>query len=301
MLSVQQIEERLNYITGTDAAIICGESKYCTPYQLWEYKTRRSVAPDISDKPAVKAGNMLEGAVRDWLSQELGKEIIESNDLIIHESYPWMAGNIDGRIKGDSSIVEIKTTQSDREWGESGTNIIPRNYLLQVIHYMAVTNARSCYVAVLIRGVDFRWYCIERDMELEKWLIEQEKAFWDCVKADVPPEMRNEADVVLSFSKHSSRYSLQADWDIIDSIAQYKRNKETLKQIEDMQEILKEKICFFMQDVSMLTGTNGELLCSWIKPKDTTRIDLKMLQLKYPDVYKQCLKTTDSSRRFSVK
>ena len=97
MLSVQQIEERLNYITGTDAAIICGESKYCTPYQLWEYKTRRSVAPDISDKPAVKAGNMLEGAVRDWLSQELGKEIIESNDLIIRPGF-CLAGGAHGNL-----------------------------------------------------------------------------------------------------------------------------------------------------------------------------------------------------------
>jgi len=191
MLSDENKAARLDLITGSDAAIICGLSPFCTPYQLWLYKTKREVEPDISDKPAVKAGNMLEGAVRDWLAFVIKTPIHVSNKMYIHAECSWMAGNIDGFIAEDSireeAIVEIKTTSSTEGWGDSGTSIIPRNYLLQVAHYMAVCNAQRCYVAVLIRGIDFRHYCIERDEQLEAILIQKEKEFWSCVQLDIPP------------------------------------------------------------------------------------------------------------------
>lgn len=191
MLSEEMKLARLSYITGSDAAIICGLSPYTTPYELWEQKTRRSVSEDISHKPAVKAGIMLEPAIRDWLAQELQVPIRTITKLIVHDDLPWMAGNIDGHIVKDSmregAIVEIKTTSSPEGWGDVGSNIIPRNYLLQVVHYMAVCNADRCYVAVLIRGVDFRHYLLERDLVLEEMLIQKEKEFWSCVQLDIPP------------------------------------------------------------------------------------------------------------------
>ena len=192
MLTDDQKEQRLSYVTGSDASIICGLSPYTTPYELWEQKTRRAVAPDISHKPAVKAGIMLEGAIRDWLGEELGKEIYD-DPMIISEEHPFMAANIDGHVNeatsenGEYEIVEIKTTSSPEGWGDVGSNIIPRNYLLQVVHYMAVCNAYRCYVAVLIRGVDFRHYVLERDFVLEEMLIQKEKQFWSCVQLDIPP------------------------------------------------------------------------------------------------------------------
>jgi putative phage-type endonuclease len=187
MLTDDQKEQRLSYVTGSDASIICGLSPYTTPYELWEQKTRRAVVEDISHKPAVKAGIMLEGAIRDWLGQEINKDILERGDIIIHPKLAWMAGNIDGKVYKENSIVEIKTTSSPEGWGDVGSNIIPRNYLLQVVHYMAVCNADRCYVAVLIRGVDFRHYILERDLVLEEMLIQKEKEFYSCVQLDIPP------------------------------------------------------------------------------------------------------------------
>ena len=222
MLSEEMKLARLSYITGSDAAIICGLSPYTTPYELWEQKTRRSVSEDISHKPAVKAGIMLEPAIRDWLAQELQVPIRTITKLIVHDELPWMAGNIDGHIVKDSmregAIVEIKTTSSADGWGDNGTCIIPRNYLLQVSHYMAVTNSDRCYVAVLIRGVDFRHYIVERDKILEEMIIQKEKEFWSCVQLDIPPGPVYNKDLIDYLDKREGVVMSKKDFKEMENI-----------------------------------------------------------------------------------
>lgn len=41
-------------LVGSDAATILGKNPYKSNVDLWEEKTRRKEAPDISDKPYVK-------------------------------------------------------------------------------------------------------------------------------------------------------------------------------------------------------------------------------------------------------
>jgi len=50
------LEERKNGIGGSDAATILGLNPYKTNIDLWEEKTGRKEAIDISDKPYVKYG-----------------------------------------------------------------------------------------------------------------------------------------------------------------------------------------------------------------------------------------------------
>ena len=47
------LEERKKGIGGSDAATILGLNPYKTTIELWEEKTGRKDAPDISDKPYV--------------------------------------------------------------------------------------------------------------------------------------------------------------------------------------------------------------------------------------------------------
>ena len=222
MLTNEQKEQRLNYLTGTDAPIICGLSPFCTRHELWEYKTRRKVQEDISNKPAVKAGIMLEPAIRDWLAQELQVPIRTITKLIVHDELPWMAGNIDGHIVKDSmregAIVEIKTTSSPDGWGDSGSTTIPRVYLLQVAHYMAVTYSTRCYVAVLIRGVDFRHYTIDCDYDLESLLIQKEKEFWSCVQLDIPPGPVYNKDLIDYLDKREGVVMSKKDFKEMEKI-----------------------------------------------------------------------------------
>ena len=201
MLTEEQKRFRLDYISGSDAPIICGLSFFCTPQKLWEYKTKRAVQEDIGDLPHVKAGIMLEGALREWLSEVIGMKVAACPDTFTSDKHHWMIGNIDGLIGGCNAIAEIKTSSHVHGWGDDGTSIIPRAYHVQVAHYMAVTNTERCYVGVLIRGVDFRHYCIERDIKLERYIIEKEKEFWDCVLHDTPPNVASNYELLRLFDE----------------------------------------------------------------------------------------------------
>lgn len=300
MLTDEQKALRLDYITGSDAAIICGASKWCTPYQLWEYKTKRAVAPDISSKPHVKAGIMLEGAIREWLSEEIGKVIVPSTGMAFHGKAFWMAGNVDGYVMGESAIVEVKTASSDEGWGPNGSNIIPRHYLLQVAHYMAVTNTAKCYVAVLIRGVDFRYYVIDRDLELEGDLIEKEGAFWECVTHDTPPDAINTDDLVRMYSRSDAFITKPTNDSINEQLQLYRANKAVLDNCGELDTRLKNVICSYMQDAKALVNPDGVIVATWNTVKGRSGIDLDLLKEKYPDVYKAVTKIGNPTRRFNV-
>lgn len=324
MLTNEQIEQRLNYITGSDAPIILGLSKYCTPYQLWLYKTRREVAPNISDNPSVKAGNMLEEAVIRWLGHEINKCIFGFDPMIVHNQHKWMGANVDGIIaenkddikttalfplerpptsslSGIKEIVEIKTAQHDSGWGDSGTSIIPPAYRAQCAHYMAVTNAERCYVGVLIRGIDFRWFLLDRCLDFETFLIAREKEFWDCVQADIPPEPSNTQDVVRMFEGKCTDKQKVADISLEAHVLHYKELREQIKHLEEAEERIKLEICKEMGEYSTLVDRGGRVIATWNKPKETTRFDAKKFSLEYPDIYKKYMYNTETSRRFLVK
>jgi len=302
MLTPENIEERLSLITGSDASIICGQNPYCTPYKLWEYKTRRAESEDISNKPSVIAGNRLESAVIDWLADELGLDVIKSSGLLVkHKDFPWMAGNIDGMCRDGKAIVEVKTTGDSKDWGESGTDSIPNRHKLQIAHYLAISGAETCYVAVLIRGVDFRHYVIKRDLELEEWLIKKEYDFYLHVRNDLPVPITDLNDLYKWSSQQTARDSIKSNWEIDAIIERYRYVESTIDIATDDLKALKLKICEYMGIAEKMYNVDGRLVATWSNRKGPTGIDRDKLESSYPEVYAQVVKVGAASRAFKVK
>jgi predicted phage-related endonuclease len=71
-------------------------------------------------------------------------------------------------------VFEAKTACAFKlgEWDDT----IPDEYMLQVQHYIAVTDSNGAYIAVLIGGNTFKWRFIARDDELISMLIQEESA-----------------------------------------------------------------------------------------------------------------------------
>lgn len=309
MLTEEMKEKRLSLITGSDAAIICGASPYCTPHQLWLYKTRREVEPEIGDKPSVKAGVMLEGAVMEWLQFETGLPIMtgEHRELFVtHKEYPFMAGNVDGWITAFANeewgIVEIKTTSSENGWGETGTTEIPYHYLMQVTHYMACADVDRCCVAVLIRGVDFRHYMIERDHEREDYLIEKAKRFYEYMSTDTPPPFMSGYEEIESFSKQKTGGAVEVAPDdyILECIDAIKDLESRIKEMGGQAEAYRANIKDYMKENSELM-CDGKLLATWRMPSPGSMFDAKAFKAKHPDMHKEFLKEKKATRRLSLK
>lgn len=194
MTREEWLEARKNGIGGSDAATILGLNPYKTTIQLWEEKTGKREAEDISEKPYVKYGTEAEDLLRQLFALDFPQYEVrhEENTIIKHPKYPFLFASLDGKLidkeTGEMGILEIKTTnilQSMQK--EKWRDKIPDNYYCQVLHYLNVTG----YSFVILKAqlkydydgeikLDTRHYKITREDAEEDLKILQEKEieFW---------------------------------------------------------------------------------------------------------------------------
>src|SRR5208282_5362615 len=67
--------------------------------------------------------------------------------------HPFMLANLDGLLPSERAIAEFKTAVytkgTKEEWGDEGTDEIPKHYLIQVAHYASVMDADTVHIGVL--------------------------------------------------------------------------------------------------------------------------------------------------------
>lgn len=197
------LEERKKGIGGSDAATILGLNPYKTTIQLWEEKTGRKQAEDISDKPYVIYGTKMEPILRESFKIKHPEYEVshEENTIIKHPTYPFLFASLDGQLvnkdTGELGILEIKTKNfhADRQ-KEDWKERIPNNYYCQVLHYLNVTGySFAILFAELTYAKDYqatKTYFIKRkDVEEDiKLLEEKEIEFWTkYVEKDIQPPL----------------------------------------------------------------------------------------------------------------
>lgn len=175
-------------IGGTDISAILGINPYRAPIDAYR-RIVEGYSPPMND--AMKRGLRLEGAVREFYVEETGAQLEPHPGVVLSKRHPFMAASVDDLVKTDK-VTEYKTAtfRSLGEFGEAGTDQVPRHYLTQCAWYLAATDRSVCDLAVLISGDEFRVYRIERDLELENMLVEAGARFWrDHVVPRRPPEV----------------------------------------------------------------------------------------------------------------
>ena len=176
-LTKEQLAERLGYLGGSDAAGVLGLSRWATPLSVWAEKTGQIHMREL-DSEAAELGTELEDYVARRFMKKTGKTVHRVNETIFHPKYPFLAANLDRCVVGEKAILECKTASAwkAREWdGEE----IPREYIIQAMHYLAVTGAERIYVAVLIGNQSFQWKVIERDEKALSEMVSKEVTFWN--------------------------------------------------------------------------------------------------------------------------
>ncbi len=189
---------------GSDAGTVLGVNPYKTPLQLYLEKRGELEAEDISSKEAVHFGNILEDVVAAEYARRTGQRVERCTTMLRHPQHNWMLGNLDRLVwEGDKrpqykgqirtrKLLECKTALGrfvDKTmWGPDGTDEVPISYLAQCQHYMAVTDAEQCDLAVMMAGPEFRIYHIHRDDELIGQMIEREGEFWERIQTGNAPE-----------------------------------------------------------------------------------------------------------------
>lgn len=289
------LRSRRQGIGGSDVAPILGLSPWRTPLNVWEDKL--GLGEDVDEtSPALYWGNLLEAPIRQAYADATGMKVTKPAEMFISKEHPFMVANLDG-IREDGRLVEFKTTSVGNNWGEPGTDQIPDYYLTQVQHYMAVTGATVCDVAVLIAGRDFRIYTVQADAELQAVLIQREKDFWQLVTSRTAPDPINPDDAARVWTSAIKGKTIDATGDMVAAWARLHQISESIEALEDEESQLKTKIMSFMQDSTSLKH-QGKTLCSWSAPSSRKTVDSKKLAAEFPDAYEACLKAGAPRRTF---
>ncbi len=185
------LEERRSGIGGTDAAAILGQSKYRTALDVWLEKTRDPARQEKALTGAMDWGTRLEAPIADAYADRTGRTLWNPEGLVRHPEHPFIIGSPDRLVEGERRGVEIKTAGhfAAADFGEPGTDEVPLGYLVQCVHYMAITGFDAWDLAVLIGGQDFRVYTIRRDVELEQRILARLVDWWHThvVAGERPP------------------------------------------------------------------------------------------------------------------
>lgn len=196
---------QLQGIGGSEAGCVLGVNKYQSNIELWELKTGKREAVDLSDNAAVQFGKFAEPHLRELFKQDYPEYTVDYHefDMYVNDDYPFIFATLDGELtnaEGRKGILEIKTTtiQNRSQWDEWDDRI-PDSYYVQCLHQLAATGWEfvmlKAYIRYYVDGevrVTIRHYRINRkDVELDiQFLIQEEATFWNNVKSNTRPALK---------------------------------------------------------------------------------------------------------------
>lgn len=187
-------------VGASEAAAAAGESKRTTRMALWEIKTGRKPAPDLSGVEVVQRGVRMEGALRGWFAACHPELTVKHfpYDILFQTERPWLFATLDGEVicpDGDLGILEIKTAEprgrADWEVWENG---VPTDYYCQILHQHLATKRRKLWLVaglwhqngdVTIR--EYQWTVDDGFAADAQWLLGQEETFMHHVTAGIIP------------------------------------------------------------------------------------------------------------------
>ena len=313
MLTPEQLLLRKTGIGGSDAAAIVGLGKYSTALSVYLDKTTDVV---IETTEVMMRGNVLEPFVQSLFERKTGWKVQNNLQTQRNPDHPFMLANLDGLLPSERAIAEFKTAVytkgTKEEWGEEGTDEIPKHYLIQVSHYASVMNAETVHVGVLfgdeklfnsyrllqeIReetghpiqfdrlGCDFRVYVYKRHDDLTRKLINKERSFWfDHVLKNNPPAPQdgNIDDFLKAYPIANDRVVCVSESDMA-KIQSFNETKQKAKEWQAREEAEKADILKLFGDSSLLVDENKNPLASW-KNKSTTRFDKASFSKVHPSL-----------------
>ena len=286
-------------IGGSDVSIIAGINPYKSVYQLWLEKTGQT-EPDESENEYTHFGTVLEPVIRREFMERTGFKVRQKHMLLQSEEYPFMLANLDGviNLNGEMCIFEAKTASAYKldEW-QSG---IPPEYMLQVQHYMAVTDARKAYIAALIGGNHFLYKLIERDNEIISKIIAMEKYFWEVnVLGGIAPDIDGTRATTEYFnSKYNSSNGLavRLPEELVSECEEYNRLADEIDRLTSAKDAVCNRIKNVLKENE--TGFAGKYKISW-KQVISSKFNTTKFKADNPELYSKYL-TNSQYRRFSL-
>jgi putative phage-type endonuclease len=262
---------RSTTIGGSDAAAILGLNPYKSPYALWAEKTGKVIPEDISQKEAVRLGTDLEEYVAKRFTEATGKKVRRENYTVFRDDMPYAHANYDRLVIGERAGLEIKTTNA-LHLSKFKNGEFPATYYAQCCHYLLVSGLDRWYLAVLVLGIDFKVFVIERDEAELEALKEAEESFWENVQSETPPAIDGMDSTVDALNAAFPVSDPDADAvDLTGCAADLAILDECSRQIKELEEKKKAAKARVMETLGTAEkGFYGGYSVSWKSQKQST-------------------------------
>lgn len=266
----KDIENRRDYIGGSDIGTVLGLNPYKSKFTLWNEKVGNVEPEDISDKDPVWFGTMTEAINGKRFAMKTGKKIQRSNYAYGVKEYPFIRTHVDFLVKGESAGLECKFTGLNRFNYDDGE--IPPSHYAQVQLYMACTGRKTWYVAT-IEGNRYHINSVERNEEFIEQMFIELKDFWNHVVSGTPVEI----DGSESTSKTIASMFPEGDEEVetVD-LEEYDGTLVALQELNSQQKNLKELSDKYKNEIKAFMGTaekgaSSQFEVSWKTDKRGTR------------------------------
>ena len=250
MLTVEQKEQRKLGLGATDCAAVMGLSPYRTPYELWMIKTGRMEEETILDENRLRLRHAHEQTIANEYEVQRSVKLRRANITRVHKRLPFMLCNLDRVVEGKRKIVECKTSTAwlRQNWGETGTDEAPIQYILQVQHQLACTEYEDADLAALIDIDDYRIYPMPRNEKVIEKIEGACEYFWEHhVVKDIPPAPTTRGDLKLMYPLNNGKL-IEAPTDVLSYIDEVYRIKSDVKALDKEQEKIEKEIIQFIAD-----------------------------------------------------
>ena len=274
------LAHRQKSIGGSDASAIVGMNKYSSPYSVWADKLGK--LPPKEDNEAMRLGRDLEDYVAKRFTEETGKKVRRENNILINADIPFAHANVDRMIVGEDAGFEAKTT-SVLNLKEFKNGEYPENYYVQCMHYMMVTGCNKWYLGVLVLGVEFKWFEIERDEAEIEALRKSEEDFWEYVKSGEAPmvdgsKATSEALSTIYSETNGDTVSLMA---YQTDLTRYAELTKLIKDMEGQKDEVANRIKAFMGEAEK--GECDKFKVTW-SPTVRVSFDHKRFAKDNPEI-----------------
>jgi len=298
------IAERRNYIGGSDVAAIIGQHPYRSRITVWREKTGQVEPPNITDltdedefsEPAYW-GVADEDNVARRFTEETGLSVKRKNIPLQHKEYAFLRGNIDreGRdAEGKRFVLECKTTTefNRKEWE---LDKIPVFYELQVLFYLILGNYDYGWIACRIGNSNFVKKRIERDHEMEEFIVGACVRFWNefvATYTEPPTDPTKDCKQALAEMHPPNAGSYQAidDPEYDRTVEAYFEADAKKKEYEKQADGYKNALRQMQGDIETLSSKTYKTTC---KMQRRENFDISKYKEEHPDATCEYIKVNE--------
>lgn len=263
-LSEEQKRLRRTGLGASEIGAVAGLNPFANAFDVYRAKVEDGFT--VEETEPMKRGRHLEPAVCSWYAEDFNAALREVG-TVRHRYNPIALATPDriATVDGEDRVLEVKTANMRQldKWGESGSDKVPEQYLVQSHWLMAVTDLYQTDLAALIGGDDFRVFHLARDRDLEGQLLELGERFWlDYVVPRKPPPVDGSpscaAFLATAYAKSTGEV-VKATPEAAAWARELQSIRKAMKETEARKALVENHLRAFVGSASLMEFEGGQL------------------------------------------